>query len=90
MLDSGLRRNDKVDSDMDEFMVNKNRRELLTGGVRAGLLGLIGLAGGGAVAKRRRLLHQGKCFNRGLCCDCNLFDDCGLPAAMSAKLNNKV
>lgn len=70
-------------------MLKKNRRELLAGGVRAGLLGLLGLAGGAAVAKRRRLIKEGKCVNRSLCCDCNVFDDCSLPAALSAKLNAK-
>ena len=74
---------------MTMFMVKKNRRQLLADGVRAGLLGLLGFAGAGAVVKRRRLIKEGKCVNRGLCCDCNVFDDCELPAALSAKLNIK-
>ena len=73
----------------DNIMVKKNRRQLLVSGVRAGLLALLGFAGAGAVAKRRRLVKEGKCINRSLCCDCKVFDDCRLPAALSAKLNAK-
>jgi hypothetical protein len=49
-------------------------------------LALLGVTGGAAVAKRRRLVREGKCVNQGVCSGCGVFDECGLPRALSAKL----
>ena len=62
-----------------------SRRELMAKVLRGGVLGLVGAGGGAAVAKRRRLVRQGKCISKGVCRGCGLFEDCGLPAALSAK-----
>jgi len=48
-------------------------------------LAVLGLAGGAAVIKRRRLLREGKCLNQGICGACEVFDDCGLPRALSTR-----
>ncbi len=62
------------------------RRRFLRGMLRSLSLALLGAAGGVAVAKRRRLVHEGKCVNQGVCSGCDGFDECGLPRALSAKL----
>jgi hypothetical protein len=62
-----------------------SRRQLLAGVARYATLGALGAAGGVSIAKRRRLLREGKCINRGICRGCEVFDDCGLPQALSAK-----
>ncbi|MCK5174064.1 MAG: hypothetical protein KAR47_11785 [Planctomycetes bacterium] len=63
----------------------QNRRSLLLGLLRYATLGLVGAAGGGVIAKRRRLVREGKCVGRGICSACGVFDGCGLPQALSAK-----
>lgn len=68
-----------------ETIKPKSRRQLLSDAARATAVALIGAATGTLIAKRRRLVRQGKCINRSLCCDCNVFNDCYLPAALSAK-----
>lgn len=62
-----------------------SRRDVLTGFLRYGTLGCLGLAGAGVVAKRQRLIREGKCVNHGLCGDCAVLKDCGLPPALVAK-----
>ena len=62
-----------------------SRRELMAKVLRGGMVGLIGAGGGAAVAKRRRLVREGKCINKGVCRGCDVFEECGLPAALSAK-----
>ena len=42
-------------------------------------------AGGLAVAKRRRLVREGKCINDGLCAGCAVYGACELPAALDTK-----
>jgi len=63
----------------------QNRRQMITGVLRYSALGLLGAAGGSVVAKRRRLLREGKCVNGGLCLGCEVFNKCGLPQALSLK-----
>jgi len=63
----------------------RNRRQLLTGVLRYATLGLLGAAGGSIVAKSRRAMREGKCVNKGLCRGCGVFDECGLPQALSLK-----
>ena len=62
------------------------RRQFLRGALRNVSLALLGAAGGVAIAKRRRLAREGKCLNQGVCSSCEVFDECGLPRALSAKL----
>jgi hypothetical protein len=64
----------------------RTRRELFISALRLGSLGAIGACAGAALTKRQRLVKQGICIGGGLCCRCDLFDDCGLPRAASAKL----
>ena len=61
------------------------RRQLITRLLRHASLAVLGLAGGAAVLKRRRLLRDGKCLNRGICRDCGVFAGCGLPRALSTR-----
>jgi hypothetical protein len=63
----------------------QSRRQLLTGVLRYATLGLLGTAGGSVIAKRRRLVREGKCINRGICGGCAVFEKCGLPRALSTK-----
>jgi hypothetical protein len=61
------------------------RRQLIVRTLRNASLALLGVAGGAAVVKRRRLLREGKCLNLGLCRECGVFEQCGLPRALSTK-----
>ena len=63
----------------------QSRRQLLAGVLRYATLGTLGTVGGSVVAKRRRLVREGKCINRGICRGCEVFEKCGLPQALSAK-----
>ena len=63
----------------------QNRRSLLLGSLRYATLGLVGAASGSVIAKRRRLVREGKCVGRGICSACGVFEGCGLPQALSAK-----
>ncbi len=67
------------------FRQVQDRRQLLAGVLRCATLGLLGTAGGSALIKRRRLMREGKCINRGICRGCETFEKCGLPQALSAK-----
>ena len=62
-----------------------NRRELMTGVFRYATLGLVAIISTLLVAKRRRLVKENKCVNKGICSGCGQFDQCGLPQALSAK-----
>ncbi len=61
------------------------RRRFITRALRNASMALLGIGGGGAIVKRRRLLREGKCLNQGICRDCTVFDDCGLPRALSTR-----
>ena len=67
------------------FGQTQSRRQLLAAALRYGTLGLLGAAGGAAFARRRRLVREGKCINRGICRGCEVFEACGLPQALSVK-----
>ena len=62
----------------------ESRREFFRSTARYGLLGL--LAGAAGLAFRRQALPGQRCINRGICPSCGVFDTCGLPQALSAKL----
>jgi len=61
------------------------RRQFVTRALRNASLALLALSGGAVVVKRRRLLREGKCLSRGMCRDCTVFEDCGLPRALSTR-----
>jgi len=61
------------------------RRNLLAGGLRLLTLGLFGAGAYCSIKKRNRLLREGKCIGDSICTRCKVFDDCGLPQALSAK-----
>jgi hypothetical protein len=65
----------------------QNRRQLFTSVLRYAALGVLGAVGGFAFAKRRRLVKNGICINREICGSCGIFEECGLPPALSAKIN---
>ena len=61
------------------------RRKLLASVLRYVTLGALGAAGGAAFSKRRRLVREDTCINQGVCRGCEVFRECGLPEALSAK-----
>jgi len=63
----------------------QGRRELFAAVLRYATLGALGAVGGSVLAKRRRLVREGKCINCGICRGCEVFERCGLPQALSAK-----
>jgi hypothetical protein len=67
----------------------QNRRQLFTSVLRYAALGVLGVVGGSVFAKRRRLVKNGICINREICQSCGIFQECGLPPALSVKTNIK-
>ncbi len=65
----------------------QNRRQLFTSILRYAALGVLGAVGGSAFAKKRRLAQRGICINREICRSCGIFNECGLPPALSVKTN---
>ena len=61
------------------------RRRFFAGALRNASLALLGAGSGAAVVKRRRLLREGKCINQGICSQCEVFEECGLPRALSVR-----
>ncbi len=71
---------------MEKDSQNKhNRREFCTRALRYSVLGLMTALGGYILAKRHRLISEGKCINNYYCADCEFLRDCELPEAASAK-----
>jgi hypothetical protein len=70
-----------------QFEKVHNRRQLFTSALRYAALGLLGAVGGSVFAKRHRLVKNGICINRQICRSCRIFEECGLPPALSAKTN---
>ena len=71
------------------FPTGVSRRELLAGTLRHTTLGLLVGLSGSIFAKRQRLVRQGKCANRGVCANCDSFETCVLPQALSAKFTRQ-
>ena len=75
---------------MSDGKTQENRRDFFRSLGRYAALGLIGV-GGGVLASRRGVDREGhRCQNRSVCCNCGVFGDCRLPAALSAKQNGAV
>ncbi|MCP4611163.1 MAG: hypothetical protein GY845_20840 [Planctomycetes bacterium] len=68
-----------------QFEKAQNRRQLFTSVLRYTALGVLGAVGGFTYAKKRRLARNGICINREICASCGIFEECGLPPALSAK-----
>ena len=56
-----------------------DRRQFLAEAFRYAALGTLGIVGGAALAKRHRLVQEGKCVETGLCKDCGFFEKCFKP-----------
>ncbi len=61
------------------------RRRFVSRALRGVSLALLGIGGAAVILKRRRLLREGKCLNSGMCRECEVFVDCGLPRALSTR-----
>ena len=62
-----------------------DRRSFFTGLLRKTALAALAIGGAAAGVKRIMLPDEHKCISRGICSGCKVFDDCGLPQALSAK-----
>ena len=69
----------------EDFAKIKSRRQMMAGVLRYAALGLVGYFAGSAIVKRRRLIKEGKCIERGICSGCKVYQDCRLPPALSKK-----
>jgi hypothetical protein len=65
-----------------------SRREILKATLRYGTLGLLAATAAGLLAKRRKLLREGKCIGDGLCNGCEIFERCNLEQALKARRNH--
>ncbi len=70
-----------------QFEKVQSRRDLFTSALRYTALGVLAAVGGSIFAKRRRLVNSGICINREICGSCGVFEECGLPPALSTKKN---
>ena len=70
---------------MNRIPPRQSRRELFRATLRYGALGVMAAAGGLTVAKRRRLVAEGRCLNDGMCQGCGVLAHCGLPAALDMR-----
>ena len=62
-----------------------NKRNFILSSLRFVAMGLFGLLIFHSVRKNKRLIRENKCVNRGICSNCQIFSDCALPQALSAK-----
>ena len=67
------------------FSKIKNRRKLLTDALRFAGLGLLGFVSVSTVLKRRKPKFDGDCINSSICSGCRIYEQCGLPQALSRK-----
>ncbi len=65
--------------------MKETRRELFIRASRHLTLTVLGAFGVSTYTKRRRLLREGRCINAGICPDCSVFKNCGLPRALSVR-----
>ncbi len=62
-----------------------DRRQFFRTVVRCGVAAFIGIGIAAIEYKRRRLIGEGKCVNRGICGNCEVLSVCELPAAIEMK-----
>jgi hypothetical protein len=67
----------------------QSRREMFISALRYAALSVLGAVGGSVFAKKRNLIRNGICINREICRSCGIFEECGLPPALSEKANVK-
>jgi len=61
------------------------RRQFLRDGLRYTVLGALAAVSGKLIARQAARPAGQVCLSAGICLDCEAFDDCGLPQALSAK-----
>ncbi len=83
---------ENVEIALNQIKVNKmkkpdinKRRNFILSSLRIAAMGLFGFMVFHSVKKNKRLIRENKCVNRGLCCNCQIFSNCSLPQALSAK-----
>lgn len=74
---------------MKPVLAGSTRREVFVSALRCTALGAVMGAGGFMLAKRRRLVAEGVCINNEMCRDCVALADCGLPAVLSMRENER-
>ena len=62
-----------------------SRRQFLRDGIRLTVLGGLAAIGGKLAGRAAALPARQVCISAGLCRTCAVFEDCGLPSALSAK-----
>lgn len=62
-----------------------DRRGLFVAVLRYIALGLCAVVAGLLLTRKRRSASQGECINRGICGGCEVFQECALPPARSAR-----
>jgi hypothetical protein len=62
-----------------------DRRGLFVAVLRHVILGLCAAVAGLLLTRKRRLVSRGECINRGICGGCEVFQECALPPARSAR-----
>jgi hypothetical protein len=63
-----------------------NRRQFFRTAARCGVGAIIGIGIAAIGYKRRRLISEGKCVNRGICDNCEVFGVCDLPFKVKDKV----
>jgi hypothetical protein len=61
------------------------RRQFLRDGLRYTVLGVLAAVSGKLVARQAARPAGQVCISAGICRGCEVFEDCGLPQALSAK-----
>jgi hypothetical protein len=61
------------------------RRQFLRDGLRYTVLGALAAVSGKLIARQAARPAGQVCLSAGICRGCEVFDDCGLPQALSAK-----
>jgi hypothetical protein len=64
---------------------NPSRRRFLRDGLRLAILGGLAAVGGKLAGRAAARLPGQVCVSAGICRGCAVFEDCGLPGALSAR-----